>query len=457
MHKRTAYEAATGLDLFNVGAKVMGVLGEEYLVKLRQDTHRGLRGRVERGLSGGGLPYGYRSEPIHSGRTNHRGEPIPDGYRWVPNPEQAPIVRRIFEQYVNGWGCGRLAHQLNADKVPPPRPRSAKKRGGAWSMTALRELLRNPIYRGEYIWNRSEWIKDHETGKRRRYARPESEWLRKHDESWRIVSDDLWDRAQKTAQSRSDRLKRNRDGSLCGSTKSFGGRPQYILSGALSCGICSGGFHVLHAERWGCGRRRTCGAHICSNDLRVDRSELEGRIISAIQTQILVPENVLYAIDKAFGIVREQTEVHDAGADEARLEVIGKEQENLARLAARTGKLDACGQILEELEQERDEILARLSAGTESIDLESYREQIEAVILDVKGLLLGAPDEGRQALRMLLDGERLRVYPDEARRFRVEGTMTWPVDEAAPGPRNQTGRCYSVVAGTGFEPVTFEL
>jgi hypothetical protein len=37
-----------------------------------------------------------------------------------------------------------------------------------------------------------EWIKDHETGERRRLERPESEWLRQRDESWRIVSEALW-------------------------------------------------------------------------------------------------------------------------------------------------------------------------------------------------------------------------------------------------------------------------
>jgi hypothetical protein len=47
-HRRTGYEVSAGLDLFNVGAKVLGVMAEEYLVKLRADTQRGLKGRPER-------------------------------------------------------------------------------------------------------------------------------------------------------------------------------------------------------------------------------------------------------------------------------------------------------------------------------------------------------------------------------------------------------------------------
>ena len=44
-HRRTAYEVSSGLDLDNVGSKVLGVLNEEYLAKLRLDTHRLARAR----------------------------------------------------------------------------------------------------------------------------------------------------------------------------------------------------------------------------------------------------------------------------------------------------------------------------------------------------------------------------------------------------------------------------
>ena len=56
--RRTAYAVDTGLDIFNVGAKVMGVLGEEYLEKLRHDTRRDLQGQFERGFWTGGTVYG---------------------------------------------------------------------------------------------------------------------------------------------------------------------------------------------------------------------------------------------------------------------------------------------------------------------------------------------------------------------------------------------------------------
>ena len=46
--------------------------------------------------------------------------------------------------------------------------------GKGWAPTVIREILRNPIYRGERIWNRSYSVKDHEMGRRRRFERPEN-------------------------------------------------------------------------------------------------------------------------------------------------------------------------------------------------------------------------------------------------------------------------------------------
>lgn len=170
--RRSAFEAKTGLDIFNIGSRVLGVFSEEFREQVARDTHRGLQGRVERGLSAGGRPFGYDSIR----------EPDGKGSRLHVNPEQAEVVCRIFSAYVAGESLRALAYRLNAENVPAPRPRRAKRLAPAWSLTAVREMLRNPIYRGELVWNKSVWTKVHATGKRVRHERPESEWLRRVDE-----------------------------------------------------------------------------------------------------------------------------------------------------------------------------------------------------------------------------------------------------------------------------------
>jgi len=143
--KRRAVEVSTGLDLENVGSKVMGVLNEEYLAKVRLDTHRGLRGRFDRHLATGGTPFGYRTVPIVIGQDAH-GHPRIQGYRMEVDPENAPIVVRIFEGYARQrLGLRTLAHRLNAEGIATPRAMRAKGRAPSWAPTAIREMLRNPI------------------------------------------------------------------------------------------------------------------------------------------------------------------------------------------------------------------------------------------------------------------------------------------------------------------------
>src|SRR5262245_3846658 len=257
--RRIAIEASTGLDLDNVGARVMGVMSAEYLEKVRQDTHRGLRGRFDRKLATGGAPFGYRTTPIVTGQDAH-GHSITSGYRLEVDPELSQVVMRIFEGYARqGLGLRTLAHMLNAEGIAPPRPRGSKGRAASWAPTAIREMLRNPIYRGERVWNRSEWRKDHETGRRRRFLRPETEWVRQQDEAWRIVSDELWHAAQDARGQRNERHLRDSKGQIRRSALGSGARRKRLLAGFLECGECGGAVHVVSRDNWGCSWHKNRG------------------------------------------------------------------------------------------------------------------------------------------------------------------------------------------------------
>jgi site-specific DNA recombinase len=75
--KKTAHEVTTGLDVFNVGSKVMGILAEEYLVKLRADTQPRAAGE------GGAWPPCRRALL----RLPHRGDP--ERQPRPPRPQRA--------------------------------------------------------------------------------------------------------------------------------------------------------------------------------------------------------------------------------------------------------------------------------------------------------------------------------------------------------------------------------
>ncbi len=457
-HRRAAYEASTGLELFNIGAKVLGVLNEEYLVKLRADVRRGLRGRVERNLFAGGTPYGYRTEAIPSGRIDPHGNDVPAGFRLVVDEEQAEVVRRIFSLYLRGEGYRSIAHQFNAEGITPPRPRSQRRKRAAWSVSALRSMLLNPIYKGEYIWGRSEWIKDHDTGKRKRYERPESEWVRRTDEAWRIVTPETWEAVHQSMLKRSHRYQRTRSGTFNGQAKGQRSHSKYLLSGFLECAECGGGFFtVTRGTHYGCGWHRDRGPEVCGNRIRVLRADLEGRVLGAIQSEILVPENVQYIVEQAVNLVKQQVSEPVVGeADHARLEEIESEFENLVRLAAKLGDLKAYEHVITELREEQRAIEQRLRNGATPIELSPRRleQLVKERVLDLRSAFDGEPEGVRSALRALLGDTRMRVGPDPERDFRVEGVFHWSFQTQAARPPQETGRLVSVVAGEGFEPPT---
>jgi site-specific DNA recombinase len=92
-----------------------------------------------------------------------------------------------------------IAGMLNKRKVPSPGStwKRETRRATGWICSTIRVILRNPIYKGELIWNRYQWTKDPDTGKRNCKLRPESEWIRHHFEELRIVSDDLWEQVHR--------------------------------------------------------------------------------------------------------------------------------------------------------------------------------------------------------------------------------------------------------------------
>jgi hypothetical protein len=414
--KKNTYAVNTGRSIHDLGSRVEGVIAAEFLEKLKADTHRGLRGRAERGLSAGGRPYGYRTEELPSGKVDPHGRSIPDGYRLVIHEPEAAVVRRIFEAYAQGEGLRSIAHRLNAEGITSPRRKG-------WASSAVQAMLRNPIYRGEYVWNRSEWIKDHETGKYRRFERPEADWIRQTSAEWQIVGDDLWERARAVAKGKRSNFVRGEGGSILESRGKHGvGR--HLLSGFLKCAECGASFYGLHTHRiYECGWHRDRGVQVCSNSLRVLRLDLEERVLGAIREQILVPEIIAVATQRVLEKVAKGLRREDPAASRKRLAQIEKELANLVRLAACTGEVEEVAASISGLERERARIRAALAAKPAIPSMDRLRAIAEARVREIRGALEGHEEERRAALRALLAGDRLRVGPDPERGYRVDGML----------------------------------
>ena len=119
----------------------------------------------------------------------------PDLGRRVINPEEAPVVRRIFDEYDRGLSYYKIAKGLNADGIPT-------KRGGKWGAAVVRNILRNPSYVGIYCYGKTRTVWDPESGPVK-VGVPRSEWVEISAFTPQLVDLEVFERVQRKMDLRS--------------------------------------------------------------------------------------------------------------------------------------------------------------------------------------------------------------------------------------------------------------
>lgn len=119
---------------------MFGIQGAVDRAESERTKERMGRGKRERALKGlkncGPATYGYRN-PLKG--TPGRGT-------LVIIPDEADVVRRIFELCVEGKGDQAIAKAITSSGVPAPR-------GGTWGKSTVRRILQNPAYIGTHASN----------------------------------------------------------------------------------------------------------------------------------------------------------------------------------------------------------------------------------------------------------------------------------------------------------------
>jgi site-specific DNA recombinase len=226
-----------GIDTLDKMARqlvtINGMMDEQFLTGLADKVHRGQEGRVLKGLNPGGKLYGYINVPIlNLNRPGKYGRPAVDGVDQKINDEQAEVVRRVFRMYASGLGLALIAKTLNGEGVAspqPPRTRTLQ----AWCPSSIREMLRNELYHGVRVWNRTVKKRNPETGRKVSRDRPKEEWQRVNVPKLRIVPEELWT----LVQDRIAHLNKQGAARLGGMNRTTRSR-SYLFSGMLVCGEC---------------------------------------------------------------------------------------------------------------------------------------------------------------------------------------------------------------------------
>ena len=449
------------IDELHVGLK--GTMNALFLKDLAAKTRRGLRGRVEAGKSGGGRSYGY--DVVKA--VDDAGEPV-RGERTI-NEAEAEIVRRIFREFAAGTSPRAIARRLNEDGVPAPTA------GKLWTDSSLRGhagrgtgIVNNELYIGRLVWNRQRFMKNPETGKRVARINPPEDWIVAEVPELRIVDDGLWqaakDRQGEISEKYATAIAATRNARA--NRMNAAHRPRYLLSGLLECGVCGGPYAMRGQDRYGCSNHVMSGS--CANSRTVRRVEIEERVMAGLREKLMAPEAAAEAM-KAYAeeTNRLNRERRASGAtDRAELAEIEKRIASMIAAIEEGGYVRGMSDRLRELEARQDEIAERLATVPADIpDIHPniaivYRRKVERL---AEALANSRDrDEAADAIRGLI--ERIVLTPGEKRGqmdAALHGDLDTILEWAGSGKRAtdtpRSGMSVSVVAGAGFEPVTFRL
>ena len=170
---------------------IMSSIAQEEIRKLSERVRFGYKRSIEKGIvPGSNNIYGY---------TKDKGKLVID-------EKQAEFIKLIFELYVTeNIGVGKLGKKLYEEYGVTNY--SGKPIGGE----VIKNIIRNPKYKGYYCAHKETTIDYHER-KRKKFKRDEWVVYKDNDKCPPIVSEEIWDRANKILDERSkkyDQINKN--------------------------------------------------------------------------------------------------------------------------------------------------------------------------------------------------------------------------------------------------------
>jgi site-specific DNA recombinase len=435
-------------DISELHIGLKGTMNALFLKDLAQKTRRGLRGRVEKGLSGGGNSYGYsvvrRLLADGSAATGERNV----------EPAEAGVVQRIFTEYVGGRSARKIAAGLNHDLIPSPR-------GGQWNASTIHGsrqrrngILNNEMYVGRLVWNRQRFVKDPDTGKRQSRLNPAEEWIVSEVPTLRVIDQDIWDLAQ---------VLKSRYASHAGNKRQTKKR---LLTGLVRCGCCGGNMTIARKDRYYCAARREKGT--CQAAFGIAAAEVENRVLGGLRDILVGNEALLEEFSTELKIELARLNKRKTTDQGALRKDLAEVERGISRcvdfIMSGDGAPASVRERLTALEDRKSTLLAQLapSVVTPIVSFHpNYADLYSKKVGDLAGLLCSEDtrEEAMTAIRSLVDRIEVRAG---TKRGETEVTLVGVLagilalgtnKNAAP----EGGGTFLLVAGVGFEPTTFRL
>lgn len=220
-------------ELINL-LRFWGASNESKKIAKRVDGGRDYATRKGK-FTGGVVPFGYMLQP--SGNLDKKGRMINN---LVIEPVECNIVSKIYELLIeeNMTLNGIIAY-LNEDL------RVRTRRGNKWNTSTVRNIIKNPIYKGYVSYGKTRMVKEWKNGSngligeqtRRQRSVSTEKWVLAEEcnEEWVIVNEERWQLAQDIL---ARRYKNYQDNLRPMADRTW--KSSLLLVGLLECGYCHG-------------------------------------------------------------------------------------------------------------------------------------------------------------------------------------------------------------------------
>lgn len=309
---------------------LMSSLAQEEIRKLSERVKFGYKRSVEKGVvAGSNNIYGYRK---------NKGKLEID-------PEQAEIVKTIFEKYVyEGIGTTKLSFDLYENYG------FTNSKGNPIHAANIRDIIRNPKYKGYYCANKIVSL-DYKTKQRKEL--PKTEWVmyEDHEKCPPIVSEELWNEANKILEARGNKHS-NTDKSVYVQRFPLSSK---IYCAHDNCCYTRGNWKTKNGKRvfWGCTSYRKNG--IQKSDGCRSPLLYESELVQAFKPII---KDIIKNSDEVVEDIKSYLNEASLNDDYNK-------------------KLDICNRKLSEIKKQKDNLLEMRSSGEiSSVEFIDFKEKL---------------------------------------------------------------------------------
>lgn len=227
--------------------RIIEWMDEYYIIRLSPEVKRGMKERASRGEPVSVAPFGYKM--INS--------------EYIPDPDTAPFVEKIFKDYAAGKGMRAIAYEISACGARTIR-------GNPFDNRGIEYILNNPVYKGKLRWS-----PDGKVASKRIYDEDKFMIIAgKHEP---IISEELYEAAQ-------IRLRREKELHRPRQKKEH--PAEYMLKGIVRCSSCGATLCLTHTKSPGLQCHQYAKGK-CTTSHNISLSKANTAVIEAIEQAAL--------------------------------------------------------------------------------------------------------------------------------------------------------------------------